>query len=462
MNETKTLANYLSKLTYEDLPDLAVAEVKKALLDWLGLAVSGSRELPPSILREVLLPCDSGMESTVLANDGSGGFGFRKSALNAAFVNGAASHAQDFDDLHNESIIHLACVVVPPAFALGEWKGISGKRLIAAIAAGYELGGRVGESVQPDSYYFWHTTGTAGTLAAAASASSVLHLDGAHYLQALGSAGTQAAGLWDFVKEGAMSKPLHIGKACYGGVLSGLIAQRGYTGSTTILEGEKGFCRAMSPKPKLEKLTANLGKDFIICHNSIKPYPCCKHSHAAIYGTWKLMSENKILSRDIKSIVLRVNDITDSLINNDKPMTPYGCKFSIQYCVACMAVKKRVSLPDFREPAIHDSLVREIMQKVRVVKDQKMTDIYNAHPDQLASEVTIKTKGGKEYSLFVPYPKGDPENPMTFEEVAEKGHSMTDSIIGSETYDQMKEFVLHLEDVKDIGEAFGKIIPVNK
>ncbi|MGN0955028.1 MmgE/PrpD family protein, partial [Dialister sp.] len=447
MNETKALADFLSILTYHDLPRRAVTGVKKVLLDWLGLAIAGSTELPPSILREVILANDNGAEATVLADNGRGGIGIRKSALNAAFLNGAASHAQDFDDLHNASIIHLACVVVPAAFALGESKCISGKELITAIAAGYELGGRVGESIQPESYYFWHTTGTVGHLSAASAASSVLHLDGPHFLHALGSAGTQAAGLWDFVKQGAMSKPLHAGKACYGGVLSALIAQKEYTGSTTILEGEKGFCRSMSPHPKWKFLTDNLGSDFIICHNSIKPYPCCKHSHAAVYGIKQLMNEKQIHAEEIRDITILVNDITNSLINNAEPLTPYGCKFSIQYCAASMAVRGKVAISDFREPAIYDEAVRSMMKKIRVINDGEMTKIYEAHPDQLASKVIITLTNGESCSLFVPHPKGDPENAMTMEDIAAKGHGLVDSMIGEKSYEMLKDIVLHLEDV---------------
>ncbi len=182
------------------------------------------------------------------------------SALNAAFCNGSASHSLDFDDLHNPSIIHLACVVIPPVFALGEAEHKNGKSMLAATVAGYEVGARVGESVIPESYFFWHTTGTAGTFGAAASAASMLGLDEETFLQALGSAGTQAAGLWEFLKEGAMSKTLHTGKSSYAGVLSAYLAQKGFTGATQILEGEKGFCKAMVAKPHLEKINGGIGQ----------------------------------------------------------------------------------------------------------------------------------------------------------------------------------------------------------
>lgn len=457
MNETRTLASYFSRLTYENLSEEAVVQAKKALLDWMALTIRGSKEKAPCLIRSILLPMDGGLESTILGLHSPFHCVLRASSLNAAFVNGAASHALDFDDLHNPSIIHLACVTIPAALALAEARKSSGKELLTAIAVGYELGGRVGESIQPDSYFFWHTTGVAGTLAAAASASSILHLDENHFIHALGNAGTQAAGLWEFLKEGAMSKPLHAGKACYGGVLSALLAEKGYTGATRILEGEKGFCRALIKEPHLEKLTDNLGEDFVISHNSIKPYPCCKHSHAILYGIQQIMKEKGIHEGEIEKIVLGVNDITDSLINNPAPQTPYGCKFSLQYCAAVMAIKGKIGIEDFQETAVKDGSRHEFMKKIIVEIDPEINAIHKAHPDRLASIVKIITTDGRCMEKTISYPKGDPENPMTFEDLAEKGHSLVDDIIGADKYDHLFQMVMDMEKIDDVDSAMGSI-----
>lgn len=203
--------------------------------------------------------------------------------MNAALANGAFSHALDMDDLHNASIIHLGTVVVPAALAVAEQIGASGKQLITAIAAGYEIGARVGEAVNPDSYFFWHTTGTAGTFGAAAAAAKLLTLDAEQTAHCLGSAGSQAAGLWEFLQEGAMSKTLHAGKAAFNGIFAAFLAKEGFTGATKILEGEKGFCLAMTSKAKLNKLTEGLGQGkYKIDENAFKPYAACKHCHASI------------------------------------------------------------------------------------------------------------------------------------------------------------------------------------
>lgn len=171
---TKVLADFVASVQYDKLSPETVRITKQCILDWLGVCIRGSQEKPIQIIRKLLLDGGGKAQSTVLAGQTE-----QTTALNAAFCNGSASHSLDFDDLHNPSIIHLATVVVPPVFAIAEAEHKSGKDMLAAVVAGYEVGGRVGESVIPESYFFWHTTGTAGTLGAAASAAKVLGLDAA-------------------------------------------------------------------------------------------------------------------------------------------------------------------------------------------------------------------------------------------------------------------------------------------
>lgn len=165
--KTKALAKFTAELCYEKLSAHSIEMAKKCLLDWLGIAIRGSQEKPVRIIHDVILQGDAPKANIF------GSIPAKKaSALNAAFINSAASHSLDFDDLHNPSIIHPACVVVSPALAVCEAEHKSGKQLIAAICAGYEASGRVGEAVIPESYFFWHTTGTAGTIAAGAAAAN--------------------------------------------------------------------------------------------------------------------------------------------------------------------------------------------------------------------------------------------------------------------------------------------------
>ena len=447
---TRKLAEYLTALSYEDLPEATVRMTKACILDWLGVAMRGSQEQPAKLLRrQVARPEDATGEATVL--DVKTG---RASAMNAAFCNGAASHTLDFDDLHNPSIVHIATVVIPAAFAVAEREKKSGKELLAAVAGGYELTARVGESVMPESYYYWHTTGTTGTFGAAAAAGMLLGLNADEMNNALGNAGTQSAGLWEFVAEGAMSKPLHTGKSAYGGVLAAYLAKDGFTGAQNILEGPKGFCRAMTTVPHFEKLTEGLGQSFKIDENSFKPYPCCKHSHAAIYAAQTLCKDEAIASEDIDEVIIRCNSIVDSLINNPDPKTPYGGKFSIQYCVAEVILRGQVSLESFSPEELTNTELRTFMERVKVIFDDEIQKIYEADHSKLVSKVIIKLKNGRSVEMLVEYPKGDPENPMSWEESVSKFKSLTEPIWGEKTAGNLVALIDGLEKVECFAAAF--------
>lgn len=444
---TKELAKFTSNLTYEKLSNHSIDMAKKCILDHLGVAIRGSQEKPAKLIRSVVLKSNS-EEATVFDKNTK-----KATALEAAFCNGAASHTLDFDDLHNPSIIHLACVVVPPALALAEANHKTGKELITAVCSGYEAGGRTGESVIPESYFFWHTTGTAGTIGAAAAAANILGLDEHQTIMCYGSAGTQTAGLWEFLKEGAMSKALHAGKGAFAGVLSAQLAQAGFTGASKILEGEKGFCHAMVREPHLEKLTEGLGEELKIDKNSFKPYACCKHSHAAIYAIQVLRKEYNLQPEDIAGIKIYVNDITNYLINNPNPQNPYGCKFSIQYCTSAMLKYGVVGVEQFNADVINDGIVHQLMAKTEVILDDEIEKIHQDNPAKLASKVELVCKDGRCLSMQVDFPKGDPDNPFTWEEAKEKFMNLVIPVYGVDKAEKIYTFVRTLEVCEDVAEG---------
>ena len=452
MNETKKIADYLSGLTYDMLSPHTVKMAKFCILDWMGIAIRGSKEKSTSILRSVVYQ-NKANEATIL------GTNEKACAREAAFCNSAASHSLDFDDLHNPSIIHPACVVVAPAFSMAEKLHSTGKELITAVTAGYECSGRVGESVLPESYFFWHTTGTAGIFGGAAAVANLMKLDAHQTLMCYGSAGTQAAGLWEFLKEGTMSKILHTGKSSYGAIVSAELAKGGFTAASQIMEGEKGFCRAMVKEPHLEHLTEDLGNGkFKIDVNSFKPYACCKHSHASIYATQVLAKEHGLTPENVAKITLRVNDITNYLINNADPQTAYGCKFSIQYCVASMLKFGAVGIEQFAPELMNDPAIRAIMAKIEVVFDKDVDAIIKSDPSKLASIVVIETTDGKKYEKEVDYPKGDPDNPFTWEEAVEKFTHLSEPVYGKEVSAKLVDLIANLEKVDDFAVALAKAI----
>ncbi len=450
---TAKLAHFVANLTYDQLDSNTVKMAKQSFLDWFGCCIRGSEEIPAGILRRVVLAerQDSAI-STVFSDHP-----FRASSLTAALLNGAASHTLDMDDLHNASIIHLGTVVMPAALAIAERVGATGKDLITAIVAGYEVGARVGEAVNPDSYFFWHTTATAGTFAAAAAAAKLLNLDCQQTIHCLGSAGTQAAGLWEFLKEGAMSKPLHSGKAAFNGILAADLAKAGFTAATHILEGDKGFCRAMAAKPKLNKLVDGLGKGFKLDENAFKPYACCKHCHASINAA-QLLCAKGIDTSLVKSIIIKTNKVADNLVNNPAPNTVYGYKFSIQYCVAAALRYGKVGVDEFTLEKTDDIELNRLMNAITVIVDPDMEKEYQLNPEKWSAEVIIQTLAGQEFSQLIPYPKGDPQNPVSDNESEEKFRVLVGSVYHVETIEKLLDFVKNLEKVDDLSEAFTFLV----
>ncbi len=450
---TQKLAKAVSEISFGKLPSETVWMTKKCILDWLGCSIRGWGQPGVKMLSKVIGSAGGTPVATLL--DG-GDKSAKTSALHAALLNAAASHVLDFDDLHNASIVHLGTIVVPAAWSLAELEGKSGKELLAAVVAGYEAGARIGEAVNPESYFFWHTTGTVGTFAAAAAAGNILRLDEQGMVNCLGSAGTQASGLWEFLIDGAMSKILHIGKAAFAGVLSAQLAQEGFTGAQKILEGEKAFCLAMSPNPHWDSLSKGLGQGYKIDENSFKPYACCKHCHPTNYAVQLLRQEHGLKLEQIALAQIRTNSVVKSLVDNDSPQNPYGCKFSIQYCLAAMLKFGKLGVDEFKDEYMNDPEVQRMMKHVLVEVDSKLDKEFKERPERWSVMVRLTDKAGDIYEKFVEYPKGDPPNPLSWKECVAKFTSLVEPVYGKEKTQKLCALVENLETVEDFSGALDK------
>src|SRR5690606_945352 len=258
------LGEFVAGVRYDMLPAPVRHAAYRAVLDWTGSALRGGCELPARIVKGLVDAWGGKGRSTVLPT------GEAAAPPWAALVNGAASHIVEMDDLHRASTFHPAAPIIPAALAAAEDLGRSARDFITAVVVGYDVGIRIAEAVNPSHYRYWHTTGTCGTFGAAAAVAKLLDLTPDQVVHALGSAGTQAAALWEFVREGAMSKPLHTGKAAMNGLLSAYLARDGFTGATRILEGEQGFFAAMADGADATRLTDGLGEHFKIVENDFK------------------------------------------------------------------------------------------------------------------------------------------------------------------------------------------------
>jgi 2-methylcitrate dehydratase PrpD len=349
---------------------------------------------------------------------------FRTSVTWAAQINAAASHTVEMDDLHPGSVLHAASPIIAAAFAVGESVDASGEELLAAIVAGYEIAIRAGEAAGRSHYDYWHTTATCGTFGAAAATAKLLRLSNEQIVHALGSAGTQAAGLWQFLDDGAMSKQLHTAHAAGAGILASQLAQRGFTSARQIFEGRKGFLAAMSKDPDVKMLTENLGQDYRMLTNSFKRHASCRHTHTAIDAALVLRNDKKIGAKDLEAVQVHLYPAGFHLLSEVKATSAYAARFSIPYTIGAALVRGRVGLKEFDD--INAADVRQMMDRVHLVEDVAMGKDY---PEKWPARVVATLPNGESLTAMVEYPKGDAKNPLTLEELRDKFRALTDSIL---------------------------------
>ena len=415
MSLSRLLAEYTVNLRFEDLPNEVVEFTKLCILDWYGSALAGKDEKPIQSIKELVEEWGGHHQATLIT-------GGMSSIGNACLVNAASSHIVELDDIHKSSIIHAGTVVIPAAIAVAEAYDLDGKDLITSIVAGYEICYRIGEAVSPSHYYYWHNTATCGTFGAAAAVAKLLNLDVDQTTYALGNAGTQAAGLWEFIEDGANTKQLHTAKAAYNGTLAALLANKNFTSASKILEGKRGFFHAMSEKFTPESVTKNLGREYKILENSFKIHASCRHTHPAMDCVLHIMKDNSLHHSQIQSISIKTYQTVLDITDNSNPDTIYSAKFSSQFCAALIAMNGTASLHDFNENSLNSTEIRELMKCINIQVDSYFE---NAYPEKWGALVEISLKDGSAYVKSTDYPKGDPENKAIVEEMIQKFKTMT-------------------------------------
>lgn len=417
MNATETLVQAMSKLRYEALPEEVVERTKALCLDWMGSLIAGGRARPIQTL--YAFSRQMGPEtgpSEVWAGRS------RSSPYFAALVNGAASHVVEQDDVHNGAVFHPATVVFPAVLAMAQATGATGKDFIAASVVGYEVGVRVGRFLGTSHYKVFHTTGTAGTVAAAAAVSHLLGADAAEMHHSVGSAGTQAAGLWEFLRDAADSKQLHTAKAASDGLLSAFLAHQGMTGAHDILEGEQGMARGMSTAPRPELLADGLFERWAVLETSLKFHASCRHTHPAADALREAIKRYRLVPDEIERVTARVHQAAIDVLELAKNAeTMHQAKFSMPFVLALIALRGRASLSDFSDEALNHLDIREFMTRVEMVPDASVEVSY---PEQWIGKVDVKTRDGRVLSVEVLVPKGDPENFLSQQELNEKVHRL--------------------------------------
>ena len=415
--ETRQLASYLAGLRFEDIPEAVVARTEELFLDWISSALAGRNARPVEALErfaQTMGPEDGPSEILVSRR--------RSSPLFAALVNAASSHVVEQDDVHNESVFHPATVVFPAALAAAQQTGASGRDFITASIVGYETGVRVGTFLGRSHYQTFHTTGTAGTLAAAAAVAHLLGANAETMLQAIGSAGTQAAGLWEFLRDAADSKQLHAAKAAADGLLAAYIARDGFTGATHILEGKQGMAAGMSSDADPARLVEELGESWAVLDTSFKFHASCRHTHPAADALLRAMQENSLAADRISRVRTQVHGAAiDVLGPVTDPRTVHQAKFSMGFVLALIALRGVAGIEDFTDESIRDPELRAFHDRVEMVFDP---EIDAAYPRRWIGLVEVETTDGHEFTSRVEVPKGDPGNPLSRTEIEDKARRL--------------------------------------
>ncbi len=416
---TRDLAEFIASSSYQDLPGKVIEQAKLCFLDFLGVSLKGCHSEGAKIMREII---SSVGESTIIGGDTA-------TPMDAALVNGFSAHCLDLDDGHRLAQLHPGACIIPAALALAESCEKSGQEFITAMVVGYQVSIQMGMFLNPGHRQKgFHSTGTCGTIGAAAAASKIINLDEEEILNALGLAGTQAAGLLESDHSGSMAKHLHAGKAAQSGVLSALLAKKGLTGAHTILEGKEGLFQAMGDLKEETNLLQKSGsgkyspEEFEILRVYFKKYPVCRHLHSSLDATINLMKNKNIKIADIQDITVKTYEIA-ALHNEYHPKTVEGIRQSLPVSMALAVMRGNLNSEDM-ECINPDDGICEVSRKIQIKCDENLNNLY---PQKRPSNVTIKTTDCS-YTERIDLAKGEPENPFTKEELLTKFNNLNPQV----------------------------------
>lgn len=418
--ETVRLARFCTDLTYDALDDEVIETAKKVLVDTLAASYAGIDTEPGERILTYVTQYDDD-EATVIGNDSDSNAQF------AALANGTLAHALDVDDGHRSAAGHPGSAVIPAALATAEKTDASGRDLITAIVAGYEGMVTTANSVQTSHRERgFHATATCGCFGAAAGVSCLLNLDETETACALGLAGTQAGGLFEFLEKGSMAKRFHPGRAALAGILASELAAIGFDGPDTIIEGKDGFAKAFTDEYDPEPFE-NLGDPFSITEIYLKPFPCCRHIHGPIEATQQIRDAG-VTATDIESIRVETYGTAS---HHDKTAVKnlLDTQMSIPYGVAIALVTGAAKLEQFEPSNADDPRITSLTDKVTVVATDEMEGIY---PETRPARVIATLNSGEQHEELVTYPLGAAEKPLSREQVEEKFRDITKAALSGE------------------------------
>lgn len=379
---TRWLAERASIVAYEDLSQAAVTVARQCILDWFAVTIAGASEPVVAILRDDVLG-DGPMPRASLIGS------VMTSAMNAAIINGTASHALDFDDVNLAILGHPSVAILPGLLALAEETGANAQDVITAFVAGYDVACRTGALMSPGHYdHGFHATSTVGSIGAAAACARLMGLDAQTTATAYGIAATMASGLKSMF--GTMCKPFHAGLAAQHGLHAARLASKGFTSRQDALECPQGFSATQSIDFNPEEAMADYGLDHHIRNNLFKYHASCYLTHGAIEAGLSLRTRKSLSSNAIQAITIRVPPVTDRVCNISRPSTGLEAKFSLRLTVAmALAGRNTSSIATFDDAVTEDPELVRLRDMARIVFDE-------TYPEAKA-EVHVAIEDGDEF-----------------------------------------------------------------
>ncbi|KAH9909908.1 hypothetical protein F4778DRAFT_775816 [Xylariomycetidae sp. FL2044] len=445
---TLALASWTTNLTYTDLPPTAIDAAVKSIYNWAGCAIGGYAQEAPQIAFQTALPFIGAPTSSILGSNGSIGSSFAD-AQAAAFVNGIASHVDDYDDTHLATIIHPAGVVASALLAVSESLAaetpVSGPEFLTAFVAGVEAECKLGLSVWPEHYDVgWHITSTVGSVGSAVAVSRLLNLSTEQTGHAIGVAATQVVGMQEFF--GSMTKSFHVGRAAQGGLQAALLARNGFTSSLEALEAKYGWLHVASTRENASAYFEELGKVWEIERNTFKPFPCGIVMHPSIDGCIQLHNQTRDDGKDIasiKGVELRVNPEVLVLTGQADPQTGLEGKFSIYHAAAVGLLFGEATPAQFTDPVVMNSTVVDMRKKVNVTTDDAVSE------DE--AYVSVAFDDGTTLEKYVEHAVGSLEKPLSEDDLRKKFMDQVTRQLGEVRARKAYDAFANIQDMPDVG-----------
>jgi 2-methylcitrate dehydratase PrpD len=439
-------ARFVREVELNDIPESVIATAKLVFLDTIGVALAGSASESGRAAIGLARALEGKPESQIIGAPG------RASAPSAVLANATLAHALDFDETLEEGIIHAGCCVVTTALAVGEACRASGKAVLEAAVAGFEVMFKIGVAA-PGRFHArgFHPTAVCAPFGAAAVAGRLYGLPVEQITNAFGIAGSQSSGIIEYLADGSWSKQFHAGWGAHGGIIACLLAKEGFRGPRTVFEGSHGLFAAFAGPDgiHLERLK-DIGRTWHLPKVVFKLYPCGSIAHPYIDCALRIRRSAQVRPEDIERIVCRTHEgpvprLWEPLEMKRQPPTPYAAKFSTPYCVAAALVKGRVGLEEFSADAIRDPATLAVAHKVGYEIDSSLD-----YPRHFTGHVKVFLKDGRVIEEAQPHARGSIEAPIPPEEIESKFQQNAGLVLPSSKADRIVEFLKGLEGAPDI------------